>query len=78
MALTLIISITGIDFLTSFSAVISCITNTGPGITPQIGPSGNYASLSDFAKYVLTFAMLLGRLEVMTILVIFTKSFWRS
>ena len=77
MGLTILISLSGIDFLTSFSAVISCITNSGPGITPEIGPSGNYSALSDFTKYILSFAMLLGRLEVMTILVIFTKSFWR-
>ncbi len=76
--LTLLIAITGLEFETAFSAVIACITNSGPGIGKIIGPSGNYSSLSDFAKYLLAFAMILGRLEVMTILVIFTKSFWRK
>lgn len=75
--LTLLVALTGLDFETAFSSVIGCITNSGPGIGKIIGPSGNYSSLSDFAKYVLVFAMIFGRLEVMTILVIFTKSFWR-
>lgn len=75
--LTLLIAITGLDFETSFSSVIACITNSGPGIGKIVGPAGNYSSLPDFAKWVLSFSMLLGRLEVMTILVIFTKSFWR-
>lgn len=77
IVLTLLVALTGLDFATAFSAVIACITNSGPGIGHIIGPSGNYSSLGDFSKYLLAFTMLLGRLEVMTILVIFTKSFWR-
>jgi len=77
IVLTLCVALTGIEFQTAFSAVISCITNSGPGIVPLIGPDGNYSSLSDTVKYILVFAMLLGRLEIMTILVIFTKNFWR-
>lgn len=76
--LTILIAMCGLDFETAFSAVIACITNSGPGIGNVVGPSGNYSSLSDFAKYVLAFAMLLGRLEIVTVLVIFTKSFWKS
>lgn len=77
IALSLMIALTGLEFETAFSAVIACITNSGPGIGKIIGPSGNYSSLSDIAKWLLAFTMLLGRLEVMTIIVIFTRSFWR-
>lgn len=76
--LTLLLALGGLDFETAFGSVIACITNSGPGIGPVVGPSGNFSSLSDFAKYVLAFAMLLGRLEILTVLVIFTKSFWKS
>ena len=75
--LTVLVSVCGFDFITSFSAVIACMTNSGPGIGSIIGPAGNYSTLTDVAKYVLAFAMILGRLEVMTVLVIFTKNFWR-
>ncbi len=77
IVLTLLVALNGVDFATSFSAVIACITSAGPGVVSKIGPSGNYAFMSDTVKYILVFAMLLGRLEIMTILVIFTKNFWR-
>lgn len=77
ISLTLLVSLFGYDFATSFSAVMACMTNVGPGVVPSIGPSGNYAFFPDTVKYVLAFSMLLGRLEVMTILVIFTKNFWK-
>ena len=75
---TLLLALTGLDFTTALSAVIACITNSGPGISSIVGPLGNYSSLSDFSKYLLAFVMLFGRLEVMTILVIFTRSFWKQ
>lgn len=78
VVMSVLVALTGLDFETSFSAVVACITNSGPGIGPIVGPSGNFSSLSDFAKYILVLAMLLGRLEVLTVVVIFTKSFWRS
>ena len=77
VVLTLLVSFCGFDFMTSFSAVIACMTNSGPGITQAIGPMGSYAMFSDMAKYILSFAMILGRLEVMTVLVVFTKNFWK-
>ncbi len=77
VVLTLLVSFCGFDFVTSFSAVIACMTNSGPGITQAIGPMGSYAMFSDMAKYILSFAMILGRLEVMTVLVVFTKNFWK-
>lgn len=76
MALTL--NFMGYDFTTSVSSAVSIITNTGPGISKAIGPMGNFAFFSPAAKYVLSFGMLLGRLEIITILVIFTKSFWKN
>lgn len=68
----------GYDFTTSVSAAVSSITNTGPGINAAIGPMGNFAFFSPLAKFVLSFAMLLGRLEIITILVVMTKSFWKN
>ena len=76
--LTILIALTGWDLTTAFSAIIGCITNTGPGVGNIVGPAGNYAPFSDSAKYICSFAMLLGRLEVLTILVIFTKNFWHK
>ena len=78
VVLTVLVAWTGLDFETAFSAVVACITNSGPGIGPIVGPAGTFAPRSDFAKYMLVLAMLLGRLEVLTVLVIFTKSFWRN
>lgn len=71
------LSITGLDFVTSVSGAATAIANIGPGLGPIIGPSGNFASLNDAAKWVLAFAMLLGRLELMVVFVLFTSRFWR-
>ena len=73
-----ILNFMGYDFTTSMSAAIASVTNTGPGITTSIGVMGNYAFFSTSAKYVLCVAMLLGRLEIITVLVVFTKSFWKK
>lgn len=75
--LTLLVSSCGVDFQTSIAAVTACISNVGVGAINAIGPSGNYAFFSDFVKGILCFAMLLGRLEIITLLVVFSKSFWR-
>jgi len=71
----LILALTGLDLMTSFSAVAACINNLGPGLA-QVG--ANYAGLNDPAKLVLCFAMLLGRLEIFTLLVLLTPAFWRD
>lgn len=76
--LSVLVALTGQPFDIAFSSVIACLTNSGPGIGSVIGPVGNYSSLPDMAKYILSFAMLLGRLEVITILVVCTKNFWRK
>ncbi len=68
----------GLDFLTAVSGAASAIANVGPGLGPEIGPSGTYAALPDIAKWLLSFGMLLGRLELFTVLVLLTPAFWRS
>ncbi len=75
--ISLLVALSGVDFATAFSATIACISNSGPGITQAIGPAGSYNDFSASVKVLLAFTMLLGRLEVLTILVLFTKSFWR-
>lgn len=71
----LLLMASGLDQETAFSAVAACINNLGPGLG-EVGQ--NYASINDFAKWVLSFAMLLGRLEIFTLLVLFTPGFWRK
>ena len=75
--LSLALAILGLDFLTSISGAASAIANVGPGLGPVIGPEGNYASLPSAAKWVLAAGMLLGRLELFTVMVLFTRTFWR-
>ena len=72
-----ILSILGLDFETSISGAATAISNVGPGLGEEIGPSGNFASLPITAKWILCSAMILGRLELFTVLVLFTPSFWK-
>ena len=74
---TLLLTATGLDVLTAFSAAVASINNTGPGLG-QVGPRSTYAVLSDFQIWVCSFLMLLGRLELMTLLVVMTPAFWRK
>jgi trk system potassium uptake protein TrkH len=67
----------GLDFLTSLTSIIACINNAGPGLG-LVGPGSNYGILSDFQTWVCSAAMLLGRLEIFTILVLFTPTIWRK
>ncbi len=76
-AVTIMIASFGYDFLTSASAAASSLCNVGPGLGDIIGPKGNYSSFPNGAKWVLSFAMLLGRLELFTVLVLLVPSFWR-
>ena len=73
---TLLLLFSGLDLVSAATAVIACINNTGPGLG-QVGPAGNYQGLTDFQTWVCTFTMLLGRLELLTVLVLFTPQFWR-
>jgi trk/ktr system potassium uptake protein len=74
--LTFTLTASGMDFISAFSAIIACINNAGPGLG-QVGPAGNYAALTDFESWVCIMAMLAGRLEIFTLLIIFTPHFWR-
>jgi trk system potassium uptake protein TrkH len=77
VSMTLILSLTGLDAMTAFSAVVASLNNIGPGLH-QVGPATNFAVLSDFQTWVCSFAMLLGRLELFALLVVFTPTFWRK
>ena len=72
------LSFFNIDFLTSFSAAASAISNVGPGLGTTIGPASNYSLLPDGAKWILSFTMLVGRLELFTFLVLLSLSFWKK
>jgi len=77
VTMTLVLLASGLDFVSAFSAVIACINNAGPGLN-EVGPGTNYAGLNDFQTWVLAFTMLLGRLELFTVFVLFTRAFWRG
>jgi trk system potassium uptake protein TrkH len=77
VSMTLILSFSGLDIISAFTAVVASINNMGPGLG-VVGPSTTYEVLSDFQTWVCTFAMLLGRLEIFTLLVVLTPAFWRK
>ena len=74
--LTFILLISGLDFISAFSAIIACINNAGPGLG-VVGPASNFGVLSSFQTWICTVAMLVGRLEIFTLLILFTPHFWR-
>tara|TARA_B100001057_G_scaffold349948_1_gene351427 strand:- start:3629 stop:5068 length:1440 start_codon:yes stop_codon:yes gene_type:complete len=76
--LTALLTLTGLDFITAISGAATSISNVGPGLGPVIGPNGDFSSLPDISKWVLTIGMILGRLELFAILVLFLPSFWRN
>ncbi len=76
--ITALLSISGLDFTTSISAAATSISNVGPGLGDIIGPNGNFSTLSNVSKWILSFSMILGRLELFAILVLFIPSFWRK
>ncbi len=76
VVLTFALVLSGLDFVSAFSGIIACINNAGPGLG-ILGPASNYGILSDFQTWVCTLAMLIGRLEIVTVLIIFTPHFWR-
>jgi len=77
VSFTLLMAYSGLDIVTSFSAVVACINNTGPGLN-QVGPATTFAVLDDFQTWICTSAMLLGRLEIFTLLVVLSPAFWRK
>ena len=72
------LGLTGLDIITSVSGAATALANVGPGLGAEIGPAGNFGGLNDPAKWILSFAMFAGRLELMVVLVLFTARFWRS
>ncbi|MBA4287913.1 MAG: potassium transporter TrkH [Pseudomonas sp.] len=71
------LALIGLDWVTALTAAATAVCNVGPGLGPIIGPAGNFSSLPDSAKWLLTLGMLLGRLEILTVLVLVTRAFWR-
>ena len=78
MFLAMLLSITGLDFLSAISGAATSISNVGPGLGEMIGPNGNFKEVSNISKWFLSFGMLLGRLELFAVLVLFFPSFWRN
>lgn len=76
VTLVFVMLLSGLDFITAFSAIIASINNVGPGLG-QVGPASNFSGLSDFQTWVCILAMLIGRLEIVTLLIIFTPKFWQ-
>ncbi|MGA1342317.1 MAG: TrkH family potassium uptake protein [Hyphomonas sp.] len=73
-----LLALSGLDTMAAITAAAACVSNVGPGLGPVVGPSTNYASLNDFATWVCTVAMLLGRLEFLVVFVVLTPRFWRG
>ncbi|EHK55157.1 potassium transporter TrkG, partial [Allomesorhizobium alhagi] len=73
---TILLAATGLDLMTAMTSVLTALTNVGPGLGDIIGPSGNFSTLPEAAKWLLPIWMLLGRLEILAVLVIFTPTFW--
>ena len=75
--ISFLLSLSGLDILTSVSAAATSISNVGPGLGNLIGPAYSFEEIPEFSKWVLSFGMLAGRLEFLTFLVIFSRSFWK-
>ncbi|MEL6819867.1 MAG: TrkH family potassium uptake protein [Pseudomonadota bacterium] len=75
---TVMLAMTGADFITAVSGSLTALSNVGPGLGEEIGPAGNFGSLAESAKWILSFGMLLGRLELFTVLVLLSPAFWRD
>ena len=78
LIIAMLLSLSGLDFITSISGAASSISNVGPGLGDIIGPNGNYKDIPDISKWILSAGMLLGRLELFAVLVLFFPSFWRN
>ena len=77
LLIAIAINMLGFDLITAFSASITALANVGPGLGPVVGPAQNFAALPDHVIWLLSFGMMLGRLELFTVLVLFLPSFWR-
>jgi len=74
---TILLTLFGSSAMMSLTASITAVSNVGPGLVPEIGPSGNFANFPDISKWVLSVGMLMGRLEILTVAVMLTRHFWR-
>lgn len=77
-AVSIMLAMTGLDFVTSVSGAATALANIGPGLGPIIGPAGNFEALDSTAKWILTLSMLIGRIELVAVYVLFTSRFWRG
>jgi trk system potassium uptake protein len=75
---TVLLGATGLDLITAVTGSLSSLTNVGPGLGPVIGPLGNFSTLPDAAKWICSVTMLLGRLEILAVIVVFSPTFWRG
>ena len=75
--LALAVAMCGVDWITSLTGAAAMVSGVGPGMGEMVGPAGNYAGIPDLAKWLLTLGMLLGRLEILTVLVLLFPAFWR-
>ncbi|HEX6144885.1 MAG TPA: TrkH family potassium uptake protein [Geminicoccaceae bacterium] len=73
-----LLGLLGLDYVTAMSGALTALANVGPGLGDEIGPAGNFSGLPEAAKWLLAFAMLLGRLELFTVLILFAPAFWRA
>jgi|TARA_B110000211_G_scaffold204647_1_gene238284 trk system potassium uptake protein TrkH len=78
MLIAMLLSLSGLDFLSAISGAATSISNVGPGLGEVIGPNGNFKSIPEISKWILSFGMLLGRLELFAVLILFFPSFWRN
>ena len=76
--LVVALSFTGLDYLTAMSAALTSLANVGPGLGDIVGPTGNFSGLSEIGKWMLSIGMLLGRLELFTVIILFSPYFWRA
>jgi len=77
-ALTVALGVCGLDFVTAISGSVTALANVGPGLGDTIGPAGNFSALPDAAKLILALGMILGRLEILSVLVLLSPALWRS
>lgn len=77
-ALALALSFMGLDFITSFTSAVTAVANVGPGLGDVVGPAGNFSTLPDMGKWLMSIGMILGRLEIVTFMILFTRAFWRA
>jgi len=76
--LAIALSLTGLDLVTSLSGAATAVANVGPGLGDVIGPMDHFGLLPDTSKWILIVGMLMGRLEIVTVLILFTGAFWRD